>query len=198
MANSTEKVLSLKDFDTNSMHVVNRARKRQIVMEKNLKASLLIIAAKKLKKEKLDADLLASNQHLRNVVDADNLPLEAYVNIFDERIKVLGGKVASLKELKEAQGDWLKEGQENVLKMLEPEFVLLKAEKDAFIAKYEANANRDKELDAERKEAAIADAKVELDAVKKKTEAALKAEKAAKAKEDAKLAKEAKAKANKK
>ena len=167
MAKSIEEVLSLKDFDPNSTHIVSKAKKRNRVMENNMKASLLIVAAKKIRQDKQEADIHGANLELRTIIDTNVLPREAYLNVFDGRIKSLSKKVNNLLELKEAQNGWLKDSQENTLKALSPELEAVKMEKEVFLEREATRIARDKILAEERAVAAKKGAQVEIDATKK-------------------------------
>lgn len=157
-----ENIMSLKDFDTNSMYVVNRARQKQTVMAKNLKASQLIIAAKKIKREKEEADIEEAHGELRNMVKENKLPDEAYIINYDNRIKTIGDRVKMLSELRDAQDGFLKEGQEKALADLSVALDQLKEEKIEFLAKLEARKKSAALI--EKESAAIQKAEAKLEA----------------------------------
>ena len=149
MMGKEEVMLSLKDFDPNSTQMVNKARRRGQVMEKNIKVSQLILAAKKLKVERLDGDFIPAIEKLRAMKKNDALPLEAFTKTFDARLDVLSKKVKNLTELKEAQNGFLKDGQTVALKDFSLEIDRLNIEREQFLIKYEAKLKREEETDKE-------------------------------------------------
>ena len=153
MVSTQEKILSLKDYDPNSTQMVNKARRRQHVMEKNMKASQLIIAAKKLKVERQTGDLNPAANKLRAMKKNDTLPIKAYDKVFSDRIKILAKQVKNLTELKDAQDGFLKEGQNVMLKDYTLEIERLEIEHKQFTIKYEAKLKRDIETAKEAKKA---------------------------------------------
>lgn len=158
--------VSMKDFDTNRMHIVNRARKRQHTMTQNLKASQLIIAAKKIKKERQEADLREATLAFREIINDEDKLADATIKAFDNRIKALQKKVDTLTELQAAQDGFLKQGQEKALSDYKIEIERLEGDKVKHIEKMKLRAINNEKLEKERAKQIKAEAKLEADSTK--------------------------------
>jgi len=109
MAGNVYKNLSLKDFDPNRRMAINNSKKRQMVMEKNLKAAVLIEAAKKMNRKENDEVVLKHHQEVAGLLRQGKIPTEAYTKILDKKMDQYIAVVEMLEQKKISQNGWLKD-----------------------------------------------------------------------------------------
>ena len=139
MAKIREVTVSMKDFELGGEagDCINKEDRRKFVMMHNAKASMIGKACKALRKEAPHNKQAEEYIDKINQVIKDNaIPLDVYVDQFNNRIKDSESKRAKLLSIRQKNRGFLSKGDKAKLEELEVRIQELKLEKDAFIKDY--------------------------------------------------------------
>ena len=125
--------MSMKDFDPNKKMAVNHALKRRQVMENNLKASIMIQAAKQLNYRDNRHQEIARHQEVADMLRKGEIPVDALVAIVDGKIKNFDHVIEKYEQKKLSQNGWLKEAEQSRLDEFKQACAVAKAEKEVII-----------------------------------------------------------------
>lgn len=141
-----EKTYTLEDIKK-MQSPINRRNKKLEIEKRNLAASLKIAAHNKLMKDDKKRDVYGLKDQIAEQIKNDQIPIDAYLKIFDSRINDLSGKVKVLEDLKEANGGFLKPGAESQLKMFTDALNKIINEKKEFIENKEIEEKAKAEIE---------------------------------------------------
>jgi hypothetical protein len=155
-----EKVYTLADIKK-AQSPINRRNKKLEIEKRNLEASIKIQAHNKIMKNEARQDLEDLKSGVRAQLKDGVIPMDAYIEIYDGKIKNLTDKCKYYDEKKEAAGGFLTAAQENQLKIFRDALEKTEKDKAEFLIEKEAEilqAKKDKEeyLTRKKKEEKIA------------------------------------------
>lgn len=125
--------LSLKNFDTNKKLPSNFAMMRKVVMDNNLKAAVLIAAAKNMNKQGDNKQISDFQNEVSQLIKSNKLPKEAYLKIIERKVKNLSDLIDKMDQKKLSQNNWLKESEQTKLDELKQALEFAMEERDNII-----------------------------------------------------------------
>lgn len=116
---------------------INKRNKKIEIEKRNLEASIKIRAHNKIMEASKKKEIDDLRESVKQQLASGHIPLDAYVEVYNNRIKVLTDRVEALKIRKESNGGVLTAGAENQLKLYESDLEKVLQEKKDFLAQKE-------------------------------------------------------------
>lgn len=143
-----ENTYSLKDIK-NMQNPINKRNKKIEIEKRNLEASVRIRAHNKIMESSRKKEIEDFRESIKGQLRAGYVPLDAYIEVYNDRIKVLTSRVEALQAKKESNGGMLTAGGENQLNMYQADLDKIIKEKKEFLDNKESEL---KQIEKEQEE----------------------------------------------
>lgn len=124
---------------------INKRNKKIEIEKRNLEASIKIRAHNKIMEASRKKEIDDLRDQVKQQLADGHIPLDAYIEVYNSRIKVLTERIEALKTRKEANGGVLTAGAENQLNIYETDLEKVMQEKKEFMDQ------KQEEIEAQRK-----------------------------------------------